>query len=97
MTNGSSTISRAWGDAEASATAKRAPPAAHGRLQLLRRRARQPYALLGSVHVLEGMSAACRPRRERHPEIVASERRGFSYLCSHGELDVLHVEFFNPS
>lgn len=55
-----------------------------------------PYCLLGMVHVLEGMSV------ELAQKAAASIREGFgdnppnafSYLTSHGALDVEHVQFF---
>ncbi len=55
-----------------------------------------PYALLGSVHVLEGMSAALATHAASAIQKSLGVRQdgGFSYLRSHGELDVLHVEFF---
>lgn len=55
-----------------------------------------PYALLGMVHVLEGMSAklaalaADSIARSLGTEVGA----GFSYLVSHGALDQDHVGFF---
>lgn len=55
-----------------------------------------PYALLGMVHVLEGMSAAL-----AGPAAAAMQRgfgvpdgKGFRYLKSHGVLDADHVAFF---
>lgn len=56
-----------------------------------------PYALLGMVHVLEGMSVALALRAAG---AIASRvgtgegGGGFSYLSSHGGLDVEHVAFF---
>jgi len=55
-----------------------------------------PYALLGMVHVLEGMSVvladqaagAIRARFGDNPPTA------FSYLTSHGGLDMEHVKFF---
>ena len=57
---------------------------------------RGPYAMLGMVHVLEGISvelasraaAAISERFGRTPEA------GFSYMTSHGALDQEHVAFF---
>jgi pyrroloquinoline quinone (PQQ) biosynthesis protein C len=55
-----------------------------------------PYAMLGSVHVLEGMSnlladkAADAIRRS----LAHRGKDGFSYLRSHGALDIEHVAFF---
>lgn len=55
-----------------------------------------PYALLGMVHVLEGMSVAL--ATQAAGAIAASlggdGKTGFSYLSSHGELDKSHVSFF---
>ncbi len=56
-----------------------------------------PYALLGMVHVLEGMSVAL--SHAAAGAIRASLRLdektpGFSYLTSHGALDVEHVDLF---
>jgi pyrroloquinoline quinone (PQQ) biosynthesis protein C len=55
-----------------------------------------PYALLGSVHVLEGMSAllAGRLADALRMSLKLDGEDGFSYLRSHGLLDVDHVAFF---
>ncbi len=55
-----------------------------------------PYGLLGSVHVLEGMSAALATHAANAIQKSLDVRQdgGFSYLRSHGELDVQHVDFF---
>ena len=55
-----------------------------------------PYALLGSVHVLEGMSVllADRLADALQSSFAASGGAGFSYLRSHGFLDKSHVDFF---
>ncbi|MDQ0505334.1 TenA family transcriptional regulator [Xanthobacter agilis] len=55
-----------------------------------------PYALLGSVHVLEGMSVRL---ADRLAEILRRQfgsggDAGFFYLTSHGSLDQEHVAFF---
>lgn len=56
-----------------------------------------PYAMLGMVHVLEGMSVLL---AERAAGAIATrlgatrDGAGFSYLTSHGGLDVGHVAFF---
>jgi pyrroloquinoline quinone (PQQ) biosynthesis protein C len=55
-----------------------------------------PYAMLGSVHVLEGLSVAF---ADRLADVVKAslgigEDVGFSYLRSHGSLDQEHVAFF---
>lgn len=55
-----------------------------------------PYALLGSIHVLEGMSVLLADRLA--DRLTAnwgqSDAKGFSYLRSHGSLDQDHVAFF---
>lgn len=55
-----------------------------------------PYALLGMVHVLEGISAtiATQAARSIRARISESGGKGFSYLESHGSLDQDHVQFF---
>jgi len=55
-----------------------------------------PYALLGSVHVLEGMSTllADKAADAIQRSLGSSGKEGFSYLRSHGALDVEHVAFF---
>lgn len=55
-----------------------------------------PYALLGMVHVLEGMSAllATKAAASLQPRLAAPDGGGFSYLRSHGSLDQGHVAFF---
>lgn len=60
-----------------------------------------PYAMLGMVHVLEGMSVALADRVARgiaarlgQRETAAEPIAGFSYLTSHGALDQDHVRFF---
>jgi pyrroloquinoline quinone (PQQ) biosynthesis protein C len=55
-----------------------------------------PYALLGMVHVLEGMSVALAQRAAASiAQVVGSgTAAGFSYLTSHGALDQEHVAFF---
>ncbi|GAB3447379.1 AMP-binding protein [Insolitispirillum peregrinum] len=55
-----------------------------------------PYALLGMVHVLEGMSVALAVQAAgaiRH-SLGAEGEGGFSYLSSHGALDQDHVAGF---
>jgi pyrroloquinoline quinone (PQQ) biosynthesis protein C len=53
-----------------------------------------PYALLGMVHVLEGMSAALALQAaERISDAIGGDA-GFSYLRSHGAADLDHVELF---
>jgi long-chain acyl-CoA synthetase len=56
-----------------------------------------PYALLGMVHVLEGMSVALATRAAAAIQTslgAADGSAGFSYLTSHGALDADHVAFF---
>jgi pyrroloquinoline quinone (PQQ) biosynthesis protein C len=55
-----------------------------------------PFALLGSVHVLEGMSVAFAQGAASAIQAALGVRaeQGFSYLRSHGALDVEHVAFF---
>lgn len=55
-----------------------------------------PYALLGMIHVLEGMSVALALAAAQSIRARLSPQGdgGFSYLTSHGSLDVEHVETF---
>jgi pyrroloquinoline quinone (PQQ) biosynthesis protein C len=55
-----------------------------------------PYALLGSVHVLEGMSTllADRAADAIQSSLARNGEDGFTYLRSHGALDIEHVAFF---
>lgn len=55
-----------------------------------------PYAMLGSVHVLEGMSTmlADKAADAIQASLATSGKDGFSYLRSHGALDIEHVAFF---
>jgi pyrroloquinoline quinone (PQQ) biosynthesis protein C len=55
-----------------------------------------PYAVLGSVHVLEGMSTllADKAADAIQRSLASSNQDGFSYLRSHGALDIEHVAFF---
>jgi hypothetical protein len=55
-----------------------------------------PYALLGSVHVLEGMSTMLADKAADAIErsLGGSKKDGFTYLRSHGALDIEHVAFF---
>ncbi|TCS63392.1 TenA family transcriptional regulator [Varunaivibrio sulfuroxidans] len=59
-----------------------------------------PYALLGMVHVLEGMSVALAQNvAQSVAQAIAADFQGsppdaFSYLTSHGALDTEHVAFF---
>ena len=55
-----------------------------------------PYAMLGSVHVLEGMSTllADKTADAIQSSLAPRGKDGFSYLRSHGALDIEHVAFF---
>ena len=55
-----------------------------------------PYAFLGSVHVLEGMSMLLADRLANAlvASLGVSGDKGFSYLRSHGSIDVEHAAFF---
>jgi len=55
-----------------------------------------PYALLGMVHVLEGMSVALaiQAAQSIRSRLGGDVKGGFSYLTSHGGLDVGHVDTF---
>lgn len=56
-----------------------------------------PYALLGMVHVLEGMSVALAIKAAESIRARVGDGggvAGFSYLTSHGGLDVGHVDGF---
>ncbi len=56
-----------------------------------------PYALLGMVHVLEGMSVtlATTAAQQIFQKLNRGDgKKGFSYLLSHGALDVSHTNFF---
>jgi len=55
-----------------------------------------PYAMLGSVHVLEGMSTmlADKAADAIQYSLAVPGKDGFSYLRSHGALDIEHVAFF---
>lgn len=55
-----------------------------------------PYAMLGSVHVLEGMSVLLADRLAdtlKH-SLGTKGEAGFTYLRTHGSLDQDHVAFF---
>ncbi len=55
-----------------------------------------PYALLGMVHVLEGMSVALADKAAEaiKRRVAPGTEGGFSYLISHGGLDISHVKGF---
>jgi len=55
-----------------------------------------PYALLGTVHVLEGMSVVLADQAAGAISASFGDNppNAFSYLTSHGALDMEHVKFF---
>jgi pyrroloquinoline quinone (PQQ) biosynthesis protein C len=55
-----------------------------------------PYAMLGSVHVLEGIAIALADRVAAavQKSLGCNDGSGFSYLRSHGAIDIDHVAFF---
>lgn len=55
-----------------------------------------PYAFLGSVHVLEGMSVllADKLANAMKTSLGVESDAGFTYLRTHGSLDTDHVAFF---
>ena len=54
-----------------------------------------PLCFFGMVHVLEGTSVAMADRAAASiAETLALPKNAFSYLLSHGSLDVEHVDFF---
>ena len=55
-----------------------------------------PYAILGMVHVLEGLSVmlAHQVAGAVQRSLAVDSKTGFSYLSSHGTLDIEHVELF---
>lgn len=55
-----------------------------------------PYAFLGSVHVLEGMSVllAAKLADAMKKSLSSDSDAGFTYLRTHGSLDIEHVAFF---
>ena len=53
-----------------------------------------PYAVLGMVHVLEGLSVILANKVADAVQHSLGGDRGFSYLRSHGALDVNHIAFF---
>jgi len=55
-----------------------------------------PYALLGMVHVLEGMSVVLADQAAGAIRASFGDNppNAFSYLTSHGALDMEHVKFF---
>jgi len=55
-----------------------------------------PYAFLGSVHLLEGMSVllADKLADAMKASLGLESDAGFTYLRTHGSLDTNHVAFF---
>lgn len=55
-----------------------------------------PYALLGMIHVLEGMAVALASNAARAIQntIATPAGAGFKYLTTHGDLDVEHTKMF---
>jgi pyrroloquinoline quinone (PQQ) biosynthesis protein C len=54
-----------------------------------------PLAFLGMVHVLEGTSVTVADEAaQKIREVTGLPRKAFTYLTSHGALDVEHVKFF---
>ena len=56
-----------------------------------------PYALLGMIHVLEGMAVALAGKVAsvlRGSIASSREDAGFKYLTTHSDLDIHHAEFF---
>lgn len=55
-----------------------------------------PYALLGMIHVLEGMAVALATHAVQaiRKTIPAASDNGFKYLTTHSDLDVEHTKFF---
>jgi pyrroloquinoline quinone (PQQ) biosynthesis protein C len=55
-----------------------------------------PYAFLGSVHVLEGMSVllADKVANAMKASLGLESDTGFTYLRTHGSLDTEHIAFF---
>jgi pyrroloquinoline quinone (PQQ) biosynthesis protein C len=55
-----------------------------------------PYAMLGMIHVLDGMSVALAGRAVERlcKTIPGSADAGFKYLTTHSDLDIEHTKFF---
>jgi pyrroloquinoline quinone (PQQ) biosynthesis protein C len=55
-----------------------------------------PYALLGMIHVLEGMAVALAANAVRaiRKTISTASDAGFKYLTTHSDLDVEHTKLF---
>ncbi|MCC7046433.1 MAG: AMP-binding protein [Alphaproteobacteria bacterium] len=91
-------IAALGGDAAAVRDAAPRPPCAamvEGAYRAIEERG--PSALLGMVHVLEGMSVLLAERAAgaiRRVVPAGRDGAGFRYLTSHGALDIGHVAFF---
>jgi pyrroloquinoline quinone (PQQ) biosynthesis protein C len=55
-----------------------------------------PYAMLGMIHVLEGMAVALASKAVSaiRSSIASTTDEGFKYLTTHSDLDIGHAEFF---
>ncbi len=54
-----------------------------------------PYAMLGMVHVLEGTAVTLADvAAQKIRSAIGAGETGFSYLTSHGAIDISHVAFF---
>jgi pyrroloquinoline quinone (PQQ) biosynthesis protein C len=55
-----------------------------------------PYAMLGMIHVLEGMAVALASKAVSaiRSSIASTSDEGFKYLTTHSDLDIAHAEFF---
>lgn len=54
-----------------------------------------PLAFLGMVHVLEGTSVTVADQAaQKIRDVTGLPRKAFTYLTSHGALDIEHVKFF---
>jgi len=54
------------------------------------------YAMLGMIHVLEGMAVALASNvvSAIRSSIASTTDEGFKYLTTHSDLDIVHAEFF---
>jgi pyrroloquinoline quinone (PQQ) biosynthesis protein C len=56
---------------------------------------KNPLGFFGMVHVLEGTSTAlATATAHRVQAVLGLPKQAFSYLLSHGDLDIAHVDFF---
>lgn len=53
-----------------------------------------PYALLGMIHVLEGMAVALASNAVQAIRKTVSAEGGFKYLTTHSDLDIEHTKSF---